>query len=102
MVPYFSWQRSHAVHHSKTNHLTEGETHVPYTMESGKKTLAKRENMRKGSFNLPRTEASYHTASLRPMRLHSIRRQWHDFQFFCEIRIHTCELVIFAVKVTAP
>lgn len=47
MVPYFSWQRSHAVHHSKTNHLTEGETHVPYTMESGKKTLAKRENMRK-------------------------------------------------------
>jgi len=47
MVPYFSWQRSHAVHHSKTNHLTEGETHVPYTLESGKKTLAKRENMRK-------------------------------------------------------
>jgi len=47
MVPYFSWQRSHAVHHSKTNHLTEGETHVPYTLESGKKTIAKRENMRK-------------------------------------------------------
>mmetsp|Transcript_61883 Transcript_61883/g.147371 ORF Transcript_61883/g.147371 Transcript_61883/m.147371 type:complete len:462 (-) Transcript_61883:283-1668(-) len=45
MVPYFSWQRSHAVHHSKTNHLTEGETHVPYTLESGKKTLAKKQFM---------------------------------------------------------
>ena len=29
VVPYFSWQRSHAVHHAKTNHLTQGETHVP-------------------------------------------------------------------------
>lgn len=29
MVPYFSWQRSHAVHHARTNHMTEGETHVP-------------------------------------------------------------------------
>jgi len=29
MVPYFSWQRSHAVHHAKTNHVTMGETHVP-------------------------------------------------------------------------
>ena len=29
LVPYFSWQRSHAVHHGKTNHVIEGETHVP-------------------------------------------------------------------------
>ena len=29
LVPYFSWQRSHAVHHSRTNHIDEGETHVP-------------------------------------------------------------------------
>ncbi len=39
LVPYFSWQRSHAVHHSRTNHLTEGETHVPYVKGDAKGTL---------------------------------------------------------------
>jgi omega-6 fatty acid desaturase (delta-12 desaturase) len=31
LVPYFSWQFSHAKHHSKTNHLVDGESHVPDT-----------------------------------------------------------------------
>jgi fatty acid desaturase len=34
LVPYFSWQRSHAVHHQYTNNLELGETHVPETMQS--------------------------------------------------------------------
>jgi len=29
LVPYYSWQRSHAVHHKFTNHMDLGETHVP-------------------------------------------------------------------------
>lgn len=32
LVPYWSWQRSHAVHHARTNHLNEGESHVPYAV----------------------------------------------------------------------
>merc|ERR1719379_1593479 len=32
LVPYFSWQHSHAVHHANTNHITKGETHVPYVV----------------------------------------------------------------------
>lgn len=31
LVPYFAWQYSHAKHHRRTNHLTDGESHVPTT-----------------------------------------------------------------------
>ena len=34
LVPYFTWRKSHAWHHARTNHLTEGETHVPPTILS--------------------------------------------------------------------
>jgi omega-6 fatty acid desaturase (delta-12 desaturase) len=34
LVPYFAWQRSHAVHHANCNHLEAGETHVPPQAES--------------------------------------------------------------------
>jgi fatty acid desaturase len=34
LVPYYSWARSHAVHHAHCNHLEEGETHVPPRAES--------------------------------------------------------------------
>ena len=33
LVPYFSWQRSHAVHHRFTNNVTHGETHVPLVIK---------------------------------------------------------------------
>ncbi|MGC6483986.1 MAG: fatty acid desaturase [Synechococcus sp.] len=29
LVPYYSWARSHSVHHAHCNHLEQGETHVP-------------------------------------------------------------------------
>jgi len=31
LMPYFSWQYSHHIHHSKTNHLNLDESHVPAT-----------------------------------------------------------------------
>lgn len=31
LVPYFAWQYTHAKHHRRTNHITDGESHVPST-----------------------------------------------------------------------
>ena len=31
LVPYFAWQYTHAKHHRRTNHLSDGESHVPST-----------------------------------------------------------------------
>ena len=52
LVPYFSWQRSHAVHHSRTNHLTEGETHVPYVKGElkGDLNIKAKESLGEGPF----------------------------------------------------
>jgi fatty acid desaturase len=48
LVPYFSWQRSHAVHHAFTNSMESGETHVPPKFKpSGLDGFAPREWMQK-------------------------------------------------------
>jgi len=46
LVPYFSWQRSHAVHHRFTNNITIGETHVPLVIKGTElqKKLAEKKN----------------------------------------------------------
>ena len=41
LVPYFSWQRSHAVHHRFTNNVTNGETHVPLVIDGNGSTEKK-------------------------------------------------------------
>ena len=38
LVPYFSWQRSHSIHHRFTNHISKGETHVPMVIDGNGKT----------------------------------------------------------------
>jgi fatty acid desaturase len=48
LVPYFSWQRSHAVHHRATNQLDLGETHVPKRAESAAGASALRLRRRVG------------------------------------------------------
>ena len=54
LVPYFSWQRSHAVHHAKTNHVSEGESHCPYLVDSpmGKLNLGARSALGEHGFVL--------------------------------------------------
>ena len=54
LVPYFSWQRSHAVHHANCNHLEGGETHVPprSTSSSGRFVTGVRELLGQRLFGL--------------------------------------------------
>ena len=42
LVPYFTWQHSHGVHHANCNHLDGGETHVPpqASLPCGQRVLA--------------------------------------------------------------
>eukprot|EP01127_Copromyxa_protea_P004892 TRINITY_DN14717_c0_g1_i1.p1 TRINITY_DN14717_c0_g1~~TRINITY_DN14717_c0_g1_i1.p1 ORF type:complete len:398 (-),score=78.13 TRINITY_DN14717_c0_g1_i1:52-1245(-) len=57
LVPYFSWQRSHAVHHSRTNSVDEGETHVPHlcTSPTGAAALESRLSMGDDAFGILNT-----------------------------------------------
>ena len=44
LVPYFCWQRSHAVHHQFTNHMELGETHVPEIGIKGEGSMKARDS----------------------------------------------------------
>jgi len=46
LVPYFAWQYTHAKHHRRTNHLKDGESHVPSTAKDN----GLGENMERNSF----------------------------------------------------
>ena len=60
LVPYYSWQRSHAIHHRFTNNISEGETHVPLVIEGngiteqagGEKDIAKYLRMGKNNYGM--------------------------------------------------
>lgn len=60
LVPYFSWQRSHAIHHRFTNHISKGETHVPLVVggnsisenEGGDNELAIAKTIGKNTFGV--------------------------------------------------
>jgi len=54
LVPYFNWQHSHHVHHSRTNHIDEGETHVPHKAETaaGQKFIKLRDSIGEDAFSL--------------------------------------------------
>jgi omega-6 fatty acid desaturase (delta-12 desaturase) len=44
LVPYFAWQYTHAKHHRRTNHLTDGESHVPSTAKDNGLVQSRRES----------------------------------------------------------
>jgi len=46
LVPYYAWQYTHAKHHRRTNHLTDGESHVP----SNKEDNGLGENLKRNTF----------------------------------------------------